>query len=82
MKKPAIVELVDGYGVTLTKRQLDEALDSSRNMPTRLIRNLLAVFFPKDILAQSSAYGSRNNQALDPDILAACLSRFTFCMGV
>ncbi len=70
--KPQIVELVPGYGVTLRKRQLDEAEDGS---PTKLIRNLVSVFFPRDVLARSSAYGGgRINNKLDPDILSACLS--------
>ena len=51
-----VVELVDGYGVTLTKRQLDEAMDNSSGSPTRLIRNLMRIFFSKEILAISSAY--------------------------
>lgn len=71
-----VVELVPGYGVQLSQRQLDEALDGSNQSPTRLIRNLLSVFFSKDILASSSAYGGRKNAALDRDILGACLSKY------
>lgn len=67
-----MVELAPGYGVTLSKRQLDEAVDSSAGLPTRLIRNLMAAFFPKEVLASSSAYGGRVNAALDADILASC----------
>lgn len=76
---PSLVELVPGYGVRLSQRQLDEAVDSSNHSPTRLIRNLISVFFTKEVLAASSAYGGRHNGALDQDILAACLSTFTSC---
>ena len=75
-----LVELVPGYGVQLSQRQLDEALDSSNHSPTRLVRNLLSVFFTKDVLASSSAYGGRKNVALDGDTLAACLSK-CFCVN-
>ena len=68
------LDLVEGYGVYITKRELDDAEDSSRNSPTRLIRNLITIFFPKELLATSSAYGGRINKALDKDILGACLS--------
>ena len=59
----------------LSQRQLDEAIDSSCNSSTRLIRNPLAVFFSNDVLAGSSAYGGSENPALDKDILAACLRK-------
>lgn len=64
-----------GYGAKLTQRQLDEAIDSSGNIATRLMRNLLSIFFSKDVLARSSAYGGRLNVALDKNILGACLSK-------
>ena len=51
------VEVVNGYGVYLSKRQLNEAEDTARGSPTRLIRSLMAVFFSRDELASSSAYG-------------------------
>ena len=38
------VELVEGYGVYLTKRQIEEVLDQSLKSPTKMIRNLLTVF--------------------------------------
>ena len=50
-------------GVYLTKRQLDAAMDGSRNSPTRLMRNLLSVFFPQEVLAKSSALGSHQKNA-------------------
>ena len=73
--KPKSVELVEGYGVLLTQRQLDAALDASKGSPTRLIRNLISVFFTPDQLAVSSAYGHRNNPGLDADIIQACIRK-------
>ena len=70
---PSMVELVPGYGVVLSQRQVDEALDNSNNSPTRLIRHLVSAFFTKEVLATSSALGGRRNSALDKDIVAACL---------
>uniref|UniRef100_A0A1X7SQT8 BEN domain-containing protein n=1 Tax=Amphimedon queenslandica TaxID=400682 RepID=A0A1X7SQT8_AMPQE len=70
---PSLVELVPGYGVRLTQRQLDEAISESGGAPTKLIRKLVSVFFSREELAESSCYGLRNNNALDKDILAACI---------
>jgi len=41
------------------------------------MRNLLATFFTPDILSKSSALGKGKHPALDPDILGACISKFT-----
>ena len=60
------------------QRQLHEAEDSSRGSPTRLMRNLIGVFFTKEVLASSSAYGGRKNKALDQDIMGACLSKYLY----
>lgn len=68
--------MVEGYGVFLTKRQLDEAVDSASGIPTRLMRNLLAVFFSPDVLGMSSALGKGKHPALNPDILGACIGIF------
>lgn len=71
----ATVELVEGYGIVLTKKQL-EAADSCGSSPTRLIRNLMATFFSPEVLAQSTACGSRGGRlALDRDILDACIRK-------
>ena len=72
--QPARVELVPGYGVYLTQRQLDEALDC--NSATKLIRNLTRVFFTREVLASSSVLGKCNNPALDKDIVSACIRKF------
>ena len=74
-KQPKTIELVPGYGVMFSQRQLDEALDNSDNSGTRLIRNLMSTFFPKEVLATSSVLGGKTNKALDKDIVAACLSK-------
>ena len=70
------IELVDGYGIFLSKRQLDEALASHGNSPCRLIRNLMSIFFDNDTLAGSSCYGTRKHKELDRDVTAASISRF------
>ena len=69
-----MIDLVPGYGVTLTQRQLDEVLGCSGTLPTKLVRNLIYVFFIREQLANSSCYGSRNITALDKEILSACFS--------
>lgn len=75
-----MVELVQGYGVRLSRRQLDEALDNSSGSSTKLIRNLMSVFFSKDVVAASSALGGRKNQALHQDIIGACLRKSIYDM--
>ena len=59
----------------LTQRQLDDVEGESNQSPTRLIRNLMSVFFTHEVLAKSSCYGSRLNSPLDRDILGACISK-------
>jgi len=57
----------------LTQRQLDAAIDASKDSPSRLIRNLMSIFFKPDVLAVSSARGTRKHGALDRDIVDACI---------
>ena len=57
--EPKAVELVEGYVIYLTQRQLDAAIDAAKNNPTRLVRNLMGVFFTHEVLATSSAFGTR-----------------------
>ncbi len=59
----------------LEQVQLDEVESSSNGLPTRLIRNLLSVFFSREELANSSCYGTGMYNALDKDIILACLSK-------
>ena len=66
------VELVEGYGITITKPQLDSLSDCTS--PTRLVRNVVDTLFTKETLANSTVYGSRGRPGLDPDILNACIS--------
>ena len=70
------VELVHGYEVYLTRRQLDECVDGAGTSSTRLMRNLLSVFFTPDQLAMSSAMGTRRHVGLDQDILSACIREY------
>lgn len=69
--QPMVVEL---YGVHLTKRQLEGAVDQSCFSPTRLIKNLLNVFFTPAVLASSSCFVTRKFPALNQDIVGACFS--------
>ena len=63
---------MEGYGVYLTHRQLDEAIDQSYGCPTKLIRNLLTAFFSPSTLAVSNCYGIWRYPALNKDIIGAC----------
>ena len=72
--EPMKLEFVPGYGIMVTQRQLDQAEEESNGSPTQLVRNLMSVFFSREVLARSSCYGSRQNAALDKDILLACIS--------
>ena len=69
------MELVEGYGVFCSQRQLDAAIDGAGASPTKLMRNLLSIFFAPHILAVSSARGTKNNSALDQDILDSCIRK-------
>ena len=72
-----MVEMVPGYGVQLSQRQLDVAIDNSSGSATKLIRNSMSVFFSRVALASSSALGGRQNLALDQDIVGPCIRKHT-----
>ena len=74
--QPQQVELVEGYGVYLTKWQLDEAVDQSCNSASRLMRTLLMVFFTPPVLASSRCLGTRKFPAPNEDITGACFSKY------
>lgn len=76
------VEVVPGCGVYISQRQLDAALDASQNSPTQLIRSLMSVFFPPEVLAISSAYGTRMHQALDLDIVQVCIRKLFYLIDL
>jgi len=42
--KPTMVELVDGYGVNITRRQLDKVESCSDGSPTKTVRKLMRLF--------------------------------------
>lgn len=71
-----LIELVPGYGVFLTRKQLDMTVANSSSA-TKLIRNLMMVFFEPQVLAASSALGTRKNKALDKDKVDACIRKWT-----
>ena len=52
------MQLVSGYGVWLTARQLDEAVAPSNGKATKLMCPLLSVLLEPHMVAQSSALGS------------------------
>ena len=68
------MEPVEGYGVYLTHHQLDEAVDASCKSATRLMRNLMMIFFTPSVMAASSCFGNKKHPALNRDIMGACLS--------
>ena len=76
-----MVELVPGYGVQLkiSQRQLNVAIDNSSSSATKLIRNLMSVFFSRETLASSSALGGRQNLASDQNIVGACIRKHIIC---
>lgn len=59
----------------ITQRQLDEAEAQSCGVATRLLRNLLMVFFTPNVMGASSCLGTRNFVALNQDIIGACFSK-------
>ena len=70
---PSLIEVVKGYGVKCTQRQLDEVEANSSGSPTKMIRLLMDTFTEE--LGLSSCYGNINNERLDGDIIAACISK-------
>ena len=75
--EPKVIELVPGYGVTCTQRQIDEVQANGKKSPTKMIRLLLNVFFTEEDLASLSCYGNgtKSSKRLDGDIIAACISK-------
>lgn len=73
--------MVPGYGVFITQKQLDEAIANSTTA-TKLIRNLISVYFEPRVLAASSALGSRLNPALKKEILDACFRKYNILRNV
>ena len=69
------MELVPGYGIFISPRQLDEAEGKNGGKATKLIRNLMGVFFEHHVLAKCSALGSRKNPGLDQNVVSACISK-------
>ena len=75
------MELVNGYGIYVAKKALEDAVDSSRKNPTRLVRNLVSIFFTEEELSKSNACGRGNKHIpLDPDILGACYRKLTYAI--
>lgn len=74
--EPATQELVEGYGVIITKKQLVAAESKFGSSATKLIRNLVSCFFTPEVLSVSTAYGSRGGRSgLDKDVLSACIHK-------
>ena len=70
-----MIELVDGYGINITSRQLDKVESCTDGSPTKMVQKLMSVFFNEEVLAQSNCYGSRENKQLDEDIVATSISK-------
>ena len=70
--------MATGYGVTLSKRQLDEV--SLEPTPDRAVRKLMGVLFSKEKLARSGCYnanktGEERSESLDDDVAADYISK-------
>ena len=65
--------MVEGYGVYLTLRQLDKCNAQRGGSGTKVLRNLLMVFFTPAVLGASSCFGGRKYPSLNQDIVGACL---------
>ena len=72
---PSLIELVKGYRVRCTQRQLNEVEANSSGSATKVIRNFMETFFAEEELGRSSCYGNRSNESLDRDVTAACISK-------
>ena len=59
------------------KRALDDAVDSSRSSPTRLIRNLVGIFFLNETLSQSNAGRTITRHSTKTFLQHATVSYFT-----
>ncbi|XP_078361452.1 uncharacterized protein LOC144645779 [Oculina patagonica] len=72
-----LVELVSGMGIFLRADKLSLAIEKSKEIPTRLLRTLMDMFFTPEVMAGSTAKGSlkRGLDALDPQTMEA-LYRF------
>lgn len=70
------VELVEGYGVLITRKQMDVAVVDAGQSQTQLIRNLMGAFFTADVLSM------RARPALDSDILSACIRKSVINVNV
>ena len=55
------IELIEGYEVYHSKQQLDAAITSIKERPTRVMRIFLGIF-TNEVLASSSAVGPRNKK--------------------
>lgn len=63
---------MEGYGVFLSRMQLDDAIDHAGTSPKKLV---FQFFFTPEVMATSSIYGTRHNPALDKAIISACISK-------
>ncbi len=71
------VRLVPGYDVFISTNDLN-ACNDDRGSATRLLRNLMDVFFDKSTLAKSSINGTgRITNTLDKHVISALFGKFT-----
>ena len=57
------------------QHQIDKVEVSCSGSSTKMIRKFMSVFFTEDVLVKLSCYGSRRNNQLDGDSVAACMSK-------
>ena len=65
-----------GHNVSIIGLKQLNSIKSNSNVPSKMIRNFLLVFFEPEVLARSSALGLHTNHALDQKILEASFGKF------
>ena len=55
------MELVHGYGVYVTVKQLDQVINESQGSQTKIIQNLMTTFFTPSVLAKCSYFGRKED---------------------
>ena len=73
------MELVSGMGIFLSADKLSLAIEKSKEIPTRLLRTLMDMFFAPEVMARSTAKGStrRGLDALDAQTMEALYREFS-----
>lgn len=73
------MELVSGMGIFLRADKLSLAIEKSKEIPTKLLRTLMDMFFSPDVMAKSTAKGSarRGLEPLDQQTMEALYREYS-----